>query len=601
MINKIVDLLDLKLKIRLILLIFLIFFRSLLELLSISSIPFLIIYLLRPEKIVFFLKNYNLEFLSIFADNLNLQNVLFIIISIFLIKNIIFFFINVFENKIHYQVNIKYRLNLFNYYLDLNYLDLIKTNISLIIRNITIEATHFSSAITNLIKLAQEAIMILVFFIFIIYISDIKAVLIFLTFSVIGGLVFIILKKQLKSKGQIAVEARGKVVNNVYDTFNLIKDILINNLQFYFTKSFYKNLDRSEKIDLFSNIVFSSTKLLFELFGVMLICLLIYLNADQSNSDELLAYLSVISVTIIRMLPSFNTILSEANKLQFRFGSIDLMHNILKKSENSNYNIENTSKIEIKKLDFKNKINIKNLNSKILDEEIIEEISVTIDKGSKIALVGSSGSGKTTFINHLCLLYLTKPNTIFCDEVEISSKSQEWKKIISHMPQENIILNDTILKNIALGFEKSEIDKNKIKKVMDISCCDEFINKLPEKEDTILGKNGLKLSGGQMQRICIARSLYKDFDILFMDEPTNSLDKINEENIINNIISNYKDKTIFVSVHKLELINKFDFVMLLGDKKLLGYYKSNEIHNNDKIFKQLEEIKLKNEKIKSNI
>ena len=458
MIKQILNLLTFKLKLQLTFLVFFMFVKGLMELVSISSIPFLIMYLLNPSKIVNFLNENNLNYLSEIVVAFNLSNILIAVVLIFLIKNLLFFLINIYEENFHYKINLKFRSDLLKHYLMLNYLDLIRNNISIIIRNISIEANHFSSAITNIVKITHDSIMIFIFLIFLTYVSSIEFILIFISFSLFSILIFLFLKKKLKFYGELSVDSRGLYLKNITDTFSLIKDILLNHLEYYFFNLFNKNLKKAEKIDFFSKVVFSSTKLFFETFAVLLLCLLIYLNLESNNDkEELLAYLSVVSIVIIRMLPLFNTVLSEANKLQFRFGSVKAVYQILNnKSQISKENFINYKKIKHNNLlKSSNKVSIKNLNSIILNKEILNNINLEIIKGSKIALLGVSGSGKSTFLNHLCQLYENTKDIIFSDGIDIYSRKREWQNLLSYMPQENNLINGSIIENIALGVRRS--------------------------------------------------------------------------------------------------------------------------------------------------
>ena len=147
-------------------------------------------------------------------------------------------------------------------------------------------------------------------------------------------------------------------------------------------------------------------------------------------------------------------------------------------------------------------------------------------------------------MNHFCELYQNSKGVFFSNGDDISLKRREWQNLVSYMPQENNIINGTIEENIALGISKDKIDLKNLQQSIELSCSNEFIDKLKYKEKTLLGKDGFKLSGGQIQRICIARSLYKNFEILLMDEPTSSLDKNLEEKVLKNIFQNFQSKTL---------------------------------------------------------
>mgnify|MGYP001162184401 CR=1 FL=1 len=599
MIGQILNLLTFKLKLQLILIVIIMFVKGLMEVISISSIPFLIFYLLSPDKIIFFLNENNLHFLSKIVVNLDLSIVLIIIIFTFFFKNLFFLLFNIYEENFHYKINVKFRADLLKHYLNISYLDLIKNNISVIIRNISIEVVHFSSAITNIIKILNDSIMISTFLIFLTYISSLQFLLIFFAFTIFSLLIFLFLKKKLKYFGERSVEGRGLYIKNITDIFLIIKDISLNNLEKYFYNLFNKNLRLTEKIDFFSKIVFSSTKLFFETFAVLLLCILIFVNQESdSNYEELLAYLSVVSLAIIRMLPLFNSVLSESNKLQFRFGSVRTLSEILKnvsKKKIDNFLINpNIDKHEFIK--YSSKLKINNLSSQILEKKILENINLEILKGSKIALIGKSGSGKTTLLNHISQLYEIPGETILSDGIDVRLRKREWKKLVSYMPQENYLINGTIIENIALGIEKDRINQKNLEKAIELSLCNEFLSKLPDKNYTLLGKDGFKLSGGQTQRVCIARSLYKDFEILLMDEPTSSLDRNLELNILDSIFKKYENKTIIISLHKLELIDKFEYLIILDQRKLFSFCKIADIHKNAQIRSYIENLKIDEKK-----
>ena len=222
MIKQIINLLTLRLKIHLLFLVLFMFVKGLAELVSISSIPFLILYLLNPNKIVNFFDQNNLDFFSEIVISLNLTDVLVIVILVFLLKNLFFFIINIYEQNFYYRINVKFRLDLLNHYLSLSYLDIIKNNISLIIRNISIEVVHFSAALTSLVKIANDSIMILVFLVFVFYISNLEFLFVFATFASLSVILFYFLKKKLKYYGERSVKGRGLYLKNITDIFTLI-------------------------------------------------------------------------------------------------------------------------------------------------------------------------------------------------------------------------------------------------------------------------------------------------------------------------------------------------------------------------------------------
>ena len=175
-----------------------------------------------------------------------------------------------------------------------------------------------------------------------------------------------------------------------------------------------------------------------------------------------------------------------------------------------------------------------------------------------MGIYGPSGGGKTTLIN--LILGFLKPTSgeVLLDNFNIHTDVKSWHNSISYVPQDIFLFNDTIKRNILFGIDEKKIDINEINKVLKIVNLDEFVSKLDIGLDTVVGEKATKLSGGQAQRISIARSILLDRDILFLDEATSKLDEANEFEIIENLINKLGGKkTIVIISHREKTLNKF--------------------------------------------
>jgi ABC-type bacteriocin/lantibiotic exporter with double-glycine peptidase domain len=192
---------------------------------------------------------------------------------------------------------------------------------------------------------------------------------------------------------------------------------------------------------------------------------------------------------------------------------------------------------------------------------IFKKLNLLIKKGEIIGISGKSGSGKTTFIN--ILLGLLEPNSgdILVDNVNIKNNLKGWQKNIGYVPQIIHLLNNSIKENITLGFfEKNTIS---IKKAIELSKIQNFVKNLKNKERTNIGEDGVKISGGQRQRLGIARAIYRNPQVLILDEPTSSLDNETEEDFIKTIFSMKRKKTIIIVSHKDSVLKKCDRIIKL--------------------------------------
>ena len=203
------------------------------------------------------------------------------------------------------------------------------------------------------------------------------------------------------------------------------------------------------------------------------------------------------------------------------------------------------------------------------------DLNLKINKGDRIGIIGSSGSGKSTLIDIILGLlkptkgYFTINSQIIYENGKVNKKIiNEWRKLISHVPQNIYITNNTVFENIAFGIEKKKIDIKKVKYAAEQAKISSYIESMPDKYNTIFGEGGSKLSGGQKQRIGIARALYKSPQILVLDEATSALDKKTESNVIDSLEDLPTSLTIIFISHRessLKLCNKiYDL-----DKKFL--------------------------------
>lgn len=227
-------------------------------------------------------------------------------------------------------------------------------------------------------------------------------------------------------------------------------------------------------------------------------------------------------------------------------------------------------------------IKIKNLDFTYNQEgsiKHIDNIDFSFHKGQKIALIGESGSGKSTVLTLLRGLYPPQKVKVFCDNKELKNKIQTLKQSVTLIPQDPEIFNETIRYNITMDMFSNQKDLNKAIKMAQFET---VVNRLEKGVDTNVQEKGVSLSGGEKQRLALARGILaaKDSDIILLDEPTSSVDSINEKKIHENIFKEFKGKTIISSIHRLHLLNKFDYIYMFDKGKIIGQGTFQEIKNN---------------------
>lgn len=238
---------------------------------------------------------------------------------------------------------------------------------------------------------------------------------------------------------------------------------------------------------------------------------------------------------------------------------------------------------------FKSNIEFKNVSFQYLKgKEILTSINLEIPKNKSIAFVGKSGSGKTTLINLLTgLLQPTSGNIIIDGEHLSSYNIDSYRQNIGFITQESVVFNDTFFNNVTFWAEKTKDNLEKFNEIIQKVDLSDFLNGNIDKEDIILGDNGVVMSGGQRQRLSIARELYRETEILVLDEATSALDSETEKFIQNSIESLKGKVTIIIIAHRLSTIKNVDLVCLLSNGLLEEKGTFNELVNKSEIFAQM--------------
>ena len=386
----------------------------------------------------------------------------------------------------------------------------------------------------------------------------------FIILTCIYFFIYKVFKKKLVKIDKVVAYNLNQRVKIVQETIAIFRQIKLDNLSEYFKKLFEtKNTiirEGEQKLAIIGNF----PKIIIEGGAIILIALLSYLLVTKNIYEE--KYILTIVGTIVfgasRILPLIQNIFYN---IAYIVGQQKAVMDVID-FFNNDYNLKEIHK---KNLEFKNNIKFKNVSfGYIQNQNIIEDINLTIKKNLIIGLIGKTGSGKSTFVDLLSGLLIPNSGEITADNIPISDSFESWRKKISYIDQKITLIDSTIAENIALGIDKNQIDLKLLEKVLQQSECSEFINNLPDKYLTLVGERGIRLSGGQIQRIGIARALYKNSEILILDEPTSALD-LNTENLIMKSIDKLKyTKTIILITHRTSILKSCQEVYSLQNKKI---------------------------------
>ena len=266
---------------------------------------------------------------------------------------------------------------------------------------------------------------------------------------------------------------------------------------------------------------------------------------------------------------SFNILtiaFSIIQKSIFSFNSISSRINSIK-----NLNLKNYFNDQVdKKIDKIKKIEIKNLTFKYPQTKniLLENINLKLENNTSIGFIGKTGCGKSTLIKLLAGLLEPSNGKILVNDVNINENKNSWYQNLSYIPQNIFLFDDSIRKNIAFGLEDSDIDELRLNEAVRLSGLEKFIASLPNQLNTKVGAQGLRLSGGQVQRVGIARALYFKSNLIIMDEATSALDQKTEREILNDFYNLKNNKFLIMISHRLNSLSECDTIYFIEDGRI---------------------------------
>lgn len=542
------------------------FLVSIFEIVSIGSIFVFIGVILDPIK---FLSNYqNFEIVSYILDLNDKNRLVFLSVSlilIFILKGVVSFFSQYVASKFSYETITHISSNLFKGYLTKDYIFHIKNNPSKLHQRIHNETNHATMYLEWMLKFANSFFLVSGILIILLFSSSFIGIINILIIIMVLIISRYALRNQIQKRSEIRSKNDTELFKILQHAFGSFIETVLFKKEIFFLNYFIKHLRNREYQTLYLNIINSLPKIFLEIIFIIVLSLF-FIFFIETNEDliNILPFLTLVMVSLIRLMPALFQLLLSINQLKFLSYGKDII--IKELNENKRDLSIERPKVSKNIFNIQDKIAIKNLSFKYdnnSENYVFKNINLEIKKGDKIAIVGESGVGKSTFINVLTGLLKPSGGNISADGRSIFENIKNWQEIISYIPQDIYLIDDTIEKNITFSTQEENVDKTWVDEVLKLSNIYDEINNLKNKTQTLVGNRGIRFSGGQKQRLAIARAIYKKPQILIMDEPTSGLDSENEGKLIDNILSLSKDITLIMISHNIDRSKgKFDVYKL---------------------------------------
>jgi len=555
---------------RLFLLCFFMIISALLELASIASlVPFLqkILFLNQESKIIFFddlFVNYNFY----------LENK-FLIITIFFIGFILLsLLIRVFVLKLTYNfvkiIGLHFSRLVIKKTLDLSYIKYTSLNSSKLLAILETKIDRLVDFIYHTLEVLSSITILLFIFTGLLVVNTKISIITFIILFICYLTMFKRYKKKTVNLGNLyalGLSNRVKTIQEIFGSFRLLK-IDQSKSRIFFNNQFLKSDENIRSALAKLSFLGTFPRYLIEGLAIIIISSLAFILIKNKfyPQEMIVLSLGVIAFTAQKLLPlaqkiyySMSYMLGQKQSVSDVINFLDIKNTLISFSKNKELSFNKS--IVLKNVKFEYSTKKKNI--------VFENINLEIEKKSKICIVGKTGSGKSTFVDIVIGLLKPDKGEVLVDGININDSIETWQKKISYVPQSTFLTDSTILENIVFGVDPHNVDFKKLDRAIKIANLDFMISKLPEKLQTKIGERGIILSGGQVQRLGLARAFYKDFEVLILDESTNALDSFTEKSIYSNIKNEFADKTILSITHNRELSNNFDIVLEINNTEIM--------------------------------
>ncbi len=553
------------------LIIFFTVFIAIIETAGIGMIIPLVNIILNPdyvEKIRDFV-----PYLKNFSVSQNIIIFLAVVWIIFLVKNLMYIFYIYISNKFNQNIRRDLAKKLYNNFLNQKYIFHLNNSSVELVKNINLDLEDLRFSLYHFfIGIAEVFITLMIMVLLLTYNFYATLMIIFLLVVVFLFYNFF-LKNTSKKKGQEIFDSMTFLQRHVKETLSNIKLIKIFSTKNFFLKEFNKHNDDYVKNRLMVDVIVNVPRAVIEVTVVTLIVFYCLLAYDYKNPTSLFSSIGLYALAFFRLMPAFNRMITAYSYKNILLHTTTKIHNIFILSQVNNNDLshklikesfEKKNENEIKSIKFEN------VSFSYDERKILDGINLDIQKQEFVGIIGESGAGKSTLLN--LLLGLLKPNegnVTFNNNYEIFNNLEIFSKKISYVPQNISILERSIKENIAFGVSKENIDLEKINKIIVKTKLEKLISKMENGLDTIINSDNLNISGGELQRIGLARALYFDSDLLIMDEATNSLDHFTESEILEMIYENFLGKKIILFItHKLQNLEKSNVIYKISNKKI---------------------------------
>lgn len=564
---------------------------SLFELLSIALIvPFLEL-ALHPPAGSGGMTHDALRFLTILIDP-SRDSLIYaggLLIGVFAFKNFCIFVLNYLIYLVTLRNKAKFDVELFQRFLGTPLETHLSRNSSEAVRDFVTSVGVVFEAIRTILSTVLEVLLMTVVFGLLLVVETNTAIGSAILIGAFSYVLYLILGPRAQKWGHEIWADEAAVIKSINEASDAIREIKVFGcaitLRGDFSRIMFRLASTRTKIGAANQI----PKLALEslVVGGFIVVVLLFREAGRSP-EEIVNLIGLFGIAALRLMPSANRLVGNLNTIRRATPFLANIRAAQEFRDERNESSTTTGTVEAA-IPFKNSIELRGVTYRYPNSDLraVNDVSLPINRGQFIGLIGASGAGKSTLVDIILGLLRPTEGDILVDGSVIDARGNAWREKVAYVPQNICILDDSVARNIAFGVPGDVIDEAKIRATLKSVGLDDLLGSWPDGLETMLGERGSLLSGGQRQRIGIARALYRDPELLVLDEPTSALDSGSEQLVKSTLQNLVGEKTVVVIAHRLSTVRSADHLVLMDQGRVVEEGGFDELLQRSHLFRDM--------------
>lgn len=481
---------------------------------------------------------------------------------------------------------------LLSLYINCPYTFHLEHNTAELLRDVGTESARSYAFVQNLLTFCTELCVLLALVVLLVLVDPFIFICGAAMLAVAGGVFYKLVNKYSRVWGEILQSSQKEVGQAVLEGLGAIKEVKVLGRERFFPDRYYLNMMENARAQWMQSTLSAMPLMVLEIFAVGgIVLVIIVLQGQERNIESVLPTVALFAMAAARLMPAFSRMISCLQNFRFYSSAVDLVYDALNRLSVNEPVISQARQPLKRPLQFERELSVRNIDYTYpkSKEKAVRGISLKISKGEAVGFAGPTGSGKTTLANMILGLLEPSEGKIYVDDQDVFEQLGGWQRNIGYVPQSIYLLDASIRNNVAFGLEDEEIDDARVWEALRNAQLEGFVNGLARRLNTVIGENGVRISGGERQRLGIARALYHRPNIVILDEATSALDNETEEELSRAIEELSGDKTLIIIAHRLSTIRKCDCIYFMQNGSVVDSGTFDELYVKNPDFKRMAE------------